>query len=173
MTSTQRLIQAKLSFYDTLRTIDQSNSWINLQKLSRHNARNDPYLIPDMTTVFAKTFSECNYIAISAACLQEPMFYASNMDIVNYARMGFIMGHEFTHVLDIGGKEFGVDGKPFNWWTNATQNNYNARNFTLVDFYNDISAKDDSVVWTANSPRERCRQRRIPRCLLGSYFYCI
>ncbi|XP_055347282.1 endothelin-converting enzyme homolog isoform X2 [Paramacrobiotus metropolitanus] len=74
------------------------------------------------------------------------MFYASKLDIFNYARLGFAIGHEFTHVLDIGAKKIKTDdGKSFYWWTNATQNNYNARTYTLVDFYNNISTKNDSI----------------------------
>ncbi|XP_055350257.1 endothelin-converting enzyme 1-like [Paramacrobiotus metropolitanus] len=138
-------VQLEVSFYDTLRTIDQSNSWINLQKLSRINVRNDLFFPDDLTLVFARIYPNGNYIVIPAATLQPPMFYASNLDIFNYARLGFAIGHEFTHTFDVGGKAWGKDGKPFNWWTNATRNNYNARKYTLVDFYNNIPTKNDSV----------------------------
>ncbi|XP_055347291.1 endothelin-converting enzyme 1-like isoform X2 [Paramacrobiotus metropolitanus] len=138
-------VKLEISFHDTLRTIDQSNSWITLQKLSRINARNDPFDSADMTVVYANMYPNSNYIVISAATLQPPMFYAINMDIFNYARLGFVIAHELTHALDIGDMEWGKDGKPFNWWTNATLSNYNARKYTLVDFYNNIPTKNDSV----------------------------
>ncbi|XP_055347257.1 endothelin-converting enzyme 1-like isoform X3 [Paramacrobiotus metropolitanus] len=132
-------VQVGVKFYDTLRTIDQSNSWINLQKLSRTNARNDPYFPPDLTSVNAKVYPDSNYIVIPAALLQPPMFYANSCEIVNYARLGAVLGHEFTHVFDF------EDGIFFNWWTNATRNKYNAKKYTLVDFYNSISTKNDSI----------------------------
>ncbi|XP_055347271.1 neprilysin-11-like [Paramacrobiotus metropolitanus] len=42
-------------------------------------------------------------------------------------------------------RDFGKNGKPFNWWTNETQCNYNARKYTLVDFYNNFSTPNNSV----------------------------
>ncbi|XP_055350225.1 endothelin-converting enzyme 1-like isoform X2 [Paramacrobiotus metropolitanus] len=138
-------IQVEMSFFDTLRTIGQSNSWINLQRLSRTNARNDPFFPADRTLVTLETYTQNRYIVIPAAVVQTPMFYASDMDILDYARMGFLIGHEFTHIIDIEVKELGNDGKPLKWWTDTTQNNYNARNYTLVDFYNSISTKNVSV----------------------------
>ncbi|XP_055347214.1 endothelin-converting enzyme 1-like isoform X2 [Paramacrobiotus metropolitanus] len=139
-------VQVGKSLYETLRNIDQSSSWINLQKLARSNARSDPFCPADLTEVFAKFYSDINYIVIPESLLQPPILYPSNLDIFNYARFGYIIGHEFTHVLDIGVKEFDTEGgKPFYWWTNATQNNYHARKYTLVDFYNNISTKNDSI----------------------------
>ncbi|XP_055350234.1 membrane metallo-endopeptidase-like 1 isoform X3 [Paramacrobiotus metropolitanus] len=92
-------VQVGKSLYDTLRTIDQSNSWINLQKLSRTNARNDPFFPTDLTSINAKVYPDSNYIVIPAALLQPPMFYANDLEVLNYARLGAVIGHEFTHVF--------------------------------------------------------------------------
>ncbi|XP_055354756.1 membrane metallo-endopeptidase-like 1 [Paramacrobiotus metropolitanus] len=138
-------VQVEVSLFGTLRTIDRSNGWINLRKLSHTAARDDPFYPTDVTLLSAEMLPEFNRIVIPAAYLQPPMFYASDMDIINYARLGYIIGHEFTHGFDIVGKEFGNDGKPFSWWTNVTQNNYNTRKHTLVNFYNNMSTKTDSV----------------------------
>ncbi|XP_055354750.1 endothelin-converting enzyme 1-like isoform X2 [Paramacrobiotus metropolitanus] len=138
-------VHVEVSFFDTLRTIDRSNSWINLRKLSHTAASDDPFYPTDLTLLSAVMLPESNRIVIPAAYLQPPTFYASNMDIINYARFGSMIGHEFTHGFDILGKEFGKDGKLFSLWTNATQNNYNTKKHTLVDFYNNISPKNDSV----------------------------
>ncbi|XP_055342624.1 neprilysin-like [Paramacrobiotus metropolitanus] len=138
-------IQVKPSFSDTLSTIDQSKSWINLQKLSLINARDNPFDPTDLTSANAAMEADRNYIVIRAALLQPPFFYADGMDIISYARLGFVIGHEFTHGFDIGGKDYGKDGKPFTWWTNTTQTNYSARKYSLVDFYNNISTPNNSV----------------------------
>ncbi|XP_055347286.1 neprilysin-2-like isoform X2 [Paramacrobiotus metropolitanus] len=97
-------VQAGVSFFDTLRTIDQSNSWINLRKLSRTNARNDPFSPTDLTAIFAEMVPFSNHIVIPASPLQPPMLYTNDyFAIFNYARLGFDIGHEFTHALDTGG----------------------------------------------------------------------
>ncbi|XP_055347288.1 endothelin-converting enzyme 1-like isoform X2 [Paramacrobiotus metropolitanus] len=138
-------IHVEISFFDTLRSIDKSNSWINVQQLCRRNARNDPFFPVDLILRDAKMYSDRNYIVIPAPLLQPPLFYSSGLDILNYARLGATIGHEFTHVFDIEVEEFEKDGKRLKWWTETTQNNYNARNYTLVDFYNNISTKNNSV----------------------------
>ncbi|XP_055332144.1 endothelin-converting enzyme homolog [Paramacrobiotus metropolitanus] len=138
-------IELKRTFTETLRTIDQSNSWINLQKLLIRT-RNNPYYPTDLTSANAEMIRYRNYdLVIPAAYLQPPILYAGNLDIVNYARLGASIGHEFIHGFDIFGKDVGKVGKPLSWRTNVTQSNYNARKYTLVDLYNSFSSPINSV----------------------------
>ncbi|XP_055342567.1 uncharacterized protein LOC129591071 [Paramacrobiotus metropolitanus] len=54
-------IQVKPAFSDTLHTIDQSKSWINLQKLSLTNTRDNPFDPTDLTSANAAMEADRNY----------------------------------------------------------------------------------------------------------------
>ncbi|XP_055355679.1 endothelin-converting enzyme 1-like [Paramacrobiotus metropolitanus] len=138
-------IQVKPTFFETLQTIDQSTSYVNLNKLTLTDGRANPYDPEDLTMVNAQMQPDRNRMVIPASMLQPPVFYDRDMDIVNYARLGFMIGHEFTHGFDDGGRVFGKDGKPTDWWTSATHSNYVQKKNNFIQFYNNISTPGGNI----------------------------
>lgn len=58
-----------------------------------------------------------NEIAFPAGIMQEPFFSENYEDALNYARIGMVIGHEFTHGFDDKGSKFAADGSFTNWWS--------------------------------------------------------
>lgn len=63
-----------------------------------------------------------------------PQFYGSDNYILNYARIGSIIGHEITHGFDVEGQKYDKDGSLFPWSTRSNFTNYSK---CFVDQYNE------------------------------------
>jgi putative endopeptidase len=77
-----------------------------------------------------------NEIVFPAGILQPPFFDSKAEDAVNYARMGAVIGHEFTHGFDDQGAQFMADGTFNNWWQEQDLIQFQSRTQRLVNQYN-------------------------------------
>lgn len=75
-------------------------------------------------------------IVFPAGIMQPPFFDENVEDAVNYARMGAVIGHEFTHGFDDQGAQFNAAGQFENWWTEADMVQFNERTNKLVNQFN-------------------------------------
>lgn len=60
-----------------------------------------------------------NFIIILPGLLQVP-FHGTGLEVMNYAAIGSILGHEITHGFDDLGRKYDKDGNLDNWWTRTT-----------------------------------------------------
>lgn len=65
----------------------------------------------------------CNF---PAALLQSPKFDPAASDAANYGAIGAIVGHEFSHFIDLLGAEYEVGGRNRRWWTPQDLSGYQA-----------------------------------------------
>lgn len=79
-------------------------------------------------------------IVFPAGIMQPPFFDENVEDAVNYARMGAVIGHEFTHGFDDQGAQFNAAGQFENWWTEADMVQFNERTNKLVNQFNGFEA---------------------------------
>lgn len=54
---------------------------------------------------------------------------------MNYASIGWIMGHEISHGFDDQGHQFDKHGNLLNWWAESTKQTYNQKKKCIVDQY--------------------------------------
>lgn len=73
-----------------------------------------------------------SFLVLPIAMLN-PEFFGSNNNILNYARLGSIIGHEITHGFDVDGQNYDRDGM-FSPW--STHSNFSAYSKCFVDQYN-------------------------------------
>lgn len=76
-----------------------------------------------------------NEIAFPAGIMQEPFFSEKYEDAVNYARIGMVIGHEFTHGFDDMGSKFAADGSFTNWWSAEDRKAFEERTDKLGQTY--------------------------------------
>lgn len=62
-----------------------------------------------------------------------PEFFGSSNQILNYARIGSIIGHEITHGFDVEGQKFDKDGSLRPW---STHSNFSDYSKCFVEQYN-------------------------------------
>ena len=61
---------------------------------------------------------------------------------MNYAGIGSVMGHEFTHGFDDMGRQFDKDGNLVDWWDPKTKKEYLKRAQCIIDQYSGYLVKD-------------------------------
>jgi predicted metalloendopeptidase len=68
-------------------------------------------------TVNAVNMPAMNAMNFPAAILQPPFFDPARPEVMNYAAIGAVIGHEISHSFDNLGANFDAAGKLRNWWT--------------------------------------------------------
>ncbi|CAK4084820.1 unnamed protein product [Aphanomyces euteiches] len=74
----------------------------------------------DMFAYTADAYNDpsANKMVFPAAFLQKPVYGAADYPaVVNYARIGVVMGHELTHGFDDEGRNFDPHGQLADWWS--------------------------------------------------------
>ncbi|KAF0718637.1 Aste57867_1572 [Aphanomyces stellatus] len=87
-------------------------------------------------TVNAYNDPTANKIVFPAAILQPPFYSATSYPpVVNYARIGMVMGHELTHGFDDAGRNFDPKGQLKAWWTDGVKATFDKNAKCLADQY--------------------------------------
>ncbi|MDK2890709.1 MAG: putative endopeptidase [Methanoculleus sp.] len=81
-----------------------------------------------------------NEMVFPAAVLQPPIFDPDADPALNYAALGWLIGHEMTHGFDDQGRQYDKDGNLKDWWTEGDAANFNDRMALLVAEYNAFEA---------------------------------
>lgn len=87
-----------------------------------------------------------NRLLFPAGILQPPFFNANADDAVNYGAIGVIIGHELTHGFDDQGALYDANGNMRNWWTDADNDEFQARTARLADQFNKFQVADHLFV---------------------------
>jgi membrane metallo-endopeptidase-like protein 1 len=67
-----------------------------------------------------------NKIVIPISMLNPVFFYGDN-PVLDYSRLGSIIGHEVTHGFDSNGKEYDENGQLQSWWSSETMQAFTER----------------------------------------------
>jgi predicted metalloendopeptidase len=85
---------------------------------------------------------ERNSIDIPAAQLTPPDFDLNAYDAENYARDGFVMGHELIHGYDDKGRLYDSEGYLKNWWTDDDARAFSDKATCFVKEYEQFGIDD-------------------------------
>lgn len=77
-----------------------------------------------------------------AAILQGAFFNADNPAYLNYAGIGFVVGHEMTHGFDDLGRKFNKNGTMVDWWDSETEKKFLSRAECIVKQYDSYTVKE-------------------------------
>lgn len=64
---------------------------------------------------------------------------------INYASLGFVVGHEITHGFGDQGHQFDKDGNFINWWDKKTKEQFVERTNCLIYQYGNYSLVGEKV----------------------------
>ncbi|XP_058790751.1 neprilysin-2-like [Phymastichus coffea] len=92
-----------------------------------------------ITTVDAFYKLSMNIIEIPAGILQGVFFNSSRPHYLNYAAIGWIIGHELTHGFDDQGSQYNEYGDLINWWDPETFKNYRNRTKCIIQQYSNYT----------------------------------
>jgi putative endopeptidase len=105
----------------------------NLAKLHQPVDRDEWSMTPQM--VNAVNMPAMNAMNFPAAILQPPFFDPDRPEVMNYAAIGAVIGHEISHSFDNLGASFDAHGRLRNWWTPEDSAHFSAAGQQLAEQY--------------------------------------
>ena len=89
------------------------------------------YIAPQ--TVGALLVFQQNSYVMSAALLEPPKYDHASSDAAAYGSVGALLGHDFTHYIDVLGADYDTEHRMRNWWTPEDKQRYQALTQPLAD----------------------------------------
>jgi membrane metallo-endopeptidase-like protein 1 len=89
-----------------------------------------------------------NSIQFPAGILQGQFFSADRPRYMNYAAIGFVVGHEITHGFDDRGRQFDGDGNLVEWWHEDTVTKFEAKAKCIIEQYGNYT--DEQTMLSLN-----------------------
>ncbi|RZC35967.1 Peptidase M13 N domain containing protein, partial [Asbolus verrucosus] len=83
-----------------------------------------------------------NSIEFPASLLQDVFFGNNRPQYMNYAAIGYVVGHEITHGFDDMGRQFDKNGNLVDWWQPKTKEAFNAKAQCIIDQYGNITVPE-------------------------------
>ena len=77
-----------------------------------------------------------------AGILQGAFFGKERPAYLNYAAIGWVIGHEITHGFDDQGRQFGPDGNLVEWWAPSTKQAYLERAQCIINQYGNYTVPE-------------------------------
>lgn len=112
-----------------------------------------------VTSVDAFNFKDENHIGpclrlsllssvsvVPAVLLQPPFYHPTWPVILNYAGLGYTVGHEIGHSFDTDGRLHGLKGQVENWWTDETLKKYEERTECFVEQYSNFLVRHEDIL---------------------------
>lgn len=124
------------SFVNNFFACNEFGNKKNYDKIGKPIDRGEWAMAPHIVNAYYNPL--WNEIVFPAGIMQPPFFDPTKEDAVNYARMGAVIGHEFTHGFDDQGAQFDHTGTMANWWTEDDQKKFTERAQKLVDHFNEF-----------------------------------
>ena len=122
------------SFFQNLRGAWVHNTLHELAKIGKPYNRNEWLLPPQSNNAYAN--QQQNEIVFTAGILLPPIFDLKADDVVNYATIGTLVGHEMTHHFDDEGSKFDPEGNLKDWWTAEDHQRFAERTACVIDQFN-------------------------------------
>ncbi|XP_011304797.1 endothelin-converting enzyme 1 isoform X3 [Fopius arisanus] len=82
-------------------------------------------------------------IVVPAGIVQPPAFVLDRPKIFNYAMIGLIIGHEFSHALDSTGRLYNKNGDVVTWWGQPAIDQYEENAQCFVNQFSNYKIYDD------------------------------
>ncbi|TKR63429.1 hypothetical protein L596_027262 [Steinernema carpocapsae] len=79
-----------------------------------------------------------NTMQLPAGMFRPPYFRLDYPKAVNYAILGAVIGHEYSHTFDKNGKDYDKFGNRVNWWDNSSLSHYDNLTGCLVDQFDKL-----------------------------------
>lgn len=89
-----------------------------------------------------------NSIQIIAAMLQGHFYSSDRPKYMNYASIGYVIGHEMTHGFDDLGRLYDAEGNLVDWWDPQTKESFNEKKKCIIEQYGNYT--DESINMNIN-----------------------
>ncbi|KAJ6635281.1 Neprilysin-2 [Pseudolycoriella hygida] len=86
-----------------------------------------------------------NSIEFPAGILQEQFFSADRPKYMNFAGIGFVVGHEITHGFDDKGRQFDGNGNLVEWWNEETISKFREKAQCIIEQYGNYTDEETGL----------------------------
>lgn len=129
---------------DHFGNVARLRSWvqaINLATLGKIRDRNEWTQSPLVVNAFYNSLN--NRITFPVGMMEAPFFSGNEYEkLLDYARIGAIVGHEITHGFDSVGRQYDEFGSAFDWWSTGTNAKFEERAQCFVDQYSSYKVSE-------------------------------
>jgi len=119
--------------YNTLEVVNKYFFAYNTAPFNRSDYQFDPMIVNAFYS------PDTNTINFPAGMLESPMFSGTWPKLFQYARMGYVVGHENTHGCDNEGTYWNAFGLPGDIFDNATRANFMQNAQCIANFYSNYT----------------------------------
>ncbi|XP_077499038.1 neprilysin-1-like [Amblyomma americanum] len=124
-----------VEIYERFKQLDYTKTLLKLRE--RVNKTNE-WTVSAAEDVNAYYSADTNEIDIPGGILQEPFFQEGLPTYINLGAIGSIIGHEITHGYDDQGSQYDSEGRLVNWWSNRTEQEFNAKKKCFIEQYGSV-----------------------------------
>lgn len=129
---------------DHFGNVARLRSWIqtiNLATLGKARDRNEWTQSPMVVNAFYNSLN--NRITFPVGMMEVPFFSGNIYEkLLDYARIGAIVGHEITHGFDSVGRQYDDFGSAYVWWSTETNAKFQERAECFVDQYSSFTVPE-------------------------------
>ncbi|KAG4071253.1 hypothetical protein HA402_003957 [Bradysia odoriphaga] len=129
----------KLNVFATKKSFEKLRKPVNKTEWERHAQ-------PAQANAFYSSIE--NSIQFPAGILQGQFFSADRPKYMNYAAIGFVIGHEITHGFDDRGRQFDADGNLVEWWNEETITKFEQKAKCMIEQYGNYT--DEQTMLSLN-----------------------
>ncbi|KAL7037420.1 hypothetical protein ACKWTF_009205 [Chironomus riparius] len=129
------------NFLQSAIQIDKHNKNYLFKRFHQAAKRND--WIDQASTIYvnANYHGKSNSIQIIAAILQGHFYAPDRPYYMNYASIGYVIGHEITHAFDDNGRLYDSEGNLMNWWDPETTEAFKDKKQCFIDQFGNYTDK--------------------------------
>ncbi|KAI1281880.1 Neprilysin-1 [Halotydeus destructor] len=120
--------------------------WSNLRMMNTFNVQLEEYnweRSPVLLNAFYVT--TWNKMVLPVAMFNDPFYGTDRPAAVNYATLGFLVGHEITHGFDANGRLYDKQGNKVDWWSASSVSTYQDKKKCFIDQYDGYVFQDAKV----------------------------
>ena len=86
-----------------------------------------------------------NSVQIMAAMLQQHFYSSDRPNYMNFASVGYVIGHEMTHGFDDLGRLYNSNGNLIEWWDPETKNAFIEKKTCIIEQYGNYTDSDTGL----------------------------
>lgn len=94
------------------------------------------------------------FIEFPAAILQDQFFSSVGPNYLNYASIGYLIGHEITHGFDDEGSQYDFEGNLKDWWNAETKNQFFGMAKCIIEQYGNYTDSKSNLSVMMNNAHD-------------------
>ncbi|XP_014666008.1 PREDICTED: neprilysin-11-like [Priapulus caudatus] len=141
-------VRASRDHFTNLINIYKYRTEKNVLKLLKPVDKDEWHISPAVFNAYY--MRSLNVMVFPAGILQPPLFSQDLPMYINFAGIGFVIGHEITHGFDDQGRQFNKYGNSEQWWSQRDIDRFVNKAKCFIKQYDDYTVEANGKIWHHN-----------------------